>query len=126
MPDSAHRYAGSIPIDWPWQLSREVWFGRAGADANLQPPSWHRGAICLPDGRWFDRDETCWRDGHGNRCIPPGGSALDRLRGTRVIPAAAHLTSDSANGRQKCQPQEPVPTVPPDPMIGYIIRRSDG
>ena len=51
----------------------------------------------LPDGRWFDRDDTCWRDGHGNRCVPPPGSDLDRLRNTRVILAAAHLDHDPAN-----------------------------
>ena len=36
-------------------------------------------------------------DGHGNRCVPPWGPALDRLRVTRVILAAAHLDHDPMN-----------------------------
>ena len=84
------------PIDWP-QLSREIRFGRARGRCETCSRRHGTEVLCLPDGRWFDRDETCWRDGHGNRCIPPWGSALDRLRVTRVILAAAHLDHDPAN-----------------------------
>ena len=84
------------PIDWP-QLSREIRFGRAKGRCEVCNRRHKTKVLCLPDGRWFDRDDTCWRDGHGNRCVPPWGSDLDRLRTTHVILAAAHLDHDPAN-----------------------------
>ena len=52
------------PIDWP-QLSREIRFGRARGRCETCSRRHGTKVLCLPDGRWFDRDETCWRDGHG-------------------------------------------------------------
>ena len=69
---------------------------RAGPLRDLQPPSWDQGT--MPAGWPVVRSRrTCWRDGHGNRCVPPWGPALDRLRVTRVILAAAHLDHDPMN-----------------------------
>jgi len=84
------------PIDWP-QLSRQIRFGRARGRCETCSRRHGTKVLCLPDGRWFDRDENCWCDGHGNRCIPPWGAALDQLRVTRVILAAAHLDHDPSN-----------------------------
>ena len=84
------------PIDWP-QLSRQIRFGRARGRCETCSRRHGTKVLCLPDGRWFDRDENCWCDGHGNRCIPPRGAALDQLRVTRVILAAAHLDHDPSN-----------------------------
>jgi hypothetical protein len=84
------------PIDWP-QLSREIRFGRARGCCEVCSRRHKTKVLCLPDGRWFDRDENRWRDGRGNQCVPPWGSDLDQLRATRVILAAAHLDHDPAN-----------------------------
>jgi hypothetical protein len=84
------------PIDWP-QLSRQIRFGRARGRCETCSRRHGTKVLCLPDGRWFDRDENCWCDGHGNRCIPPWGAALDQLRVTRVILATAHLDHDPSN-----------------------------
>ena len=67
------------PIDWP-QLSREIRFGRARGRCETCSRRHGTKVLCLPDGRWFDRDETCWRDGHGNRCVPPwvDGDSFER------------------------------------------------
>ena len=104
------------PIDWP-QLSREIRFGRAKGRCEVCNRRHKTKVLCLPDGRWFDRDDTCWHDGHGNRCVPPWGSDLDRLRTTHVILAAAHLDHDPAhcgrkhrNVRALCQRSAPRPT----------------
>ena len=106
------------PIDWP-RLSWEIRFGRAKGRCEVCNRRHKTKVLCLPDGRWFDRDDTCWRDGHGNRCVPPWGSDLDRLRTTRVILAAAHLDHDPANCApsnlkslsQRCH--APRPFIPP-------------
>jgi hypothetical protein len=81
------------PIDWP-QLSREIRFGRGRGRCETCSRRHGTKVLCLPNGRWFDRDETCWRDGHGK---PPWGIALDQLRVTRVILAVAHLDHDPGN-----------------------------
>ena len=97
-----HLYADScvtslvLPHRLP-QLSREIRFGRAKGRCEVCNRRHKTKVLCLPDGRWFDRDDTCWHDGHGNRCVPPWGSDLDRLRTTHVILAAAHLDHDPAN-----------------------------
>jgi hypothetical protein len=80
------------PIEGP-QLSRQIRFGRARGRCETCSRRHGTKVLCLPDGRWFDRDENCWRDGHGNRCIPPWGAALDPLCVTRVILDTAHRTA---------------------------------
>jgi hypothetical protein len=82
---------------YPIDGSRQIRFGRARGRCETCSRRHGTKVLCLPDGRWFDRDENCWCDGHGNRCIPPWGAALDQLRVTRVILAAAHLDHDPSN-----------------------------
>ena len=84
------------PIDWP-ELSRQIRFVRAKGRCEACSRPHGIRVMCLRDGRWFDRDETCWRDGHGHQCLAPWGTDLDRVRVTRVILAAAHLDHDPAN-----------------------------
>jgi hypothetical protein len=84
------------PIDWP-QLSREIRFGRAKGRCEVCSRRHGIRVMCLPDGRWFDPDGTCWRDGRGNQCPAPWGYDLDAVRITRVILATAHLDHDVAN-----------------------------
>jgi hypothetical protein len=78
-------------------LSRQIRFGRAKGRCEVCSRRHATKVMCLPDGRSFDRDDTCWRDGHGNQCPAPWGIDLDRVRVTRVILAAAHLDHDPAN-----------------------------
>src|SRR5215475_4860108 len=77
------------PIDWH-QLSREIRFGRAKGRREVCSRRDKTKVLCLPDGRWFDNDGTYWRDGHGDRCVPPWGSDLDQLCATHLVLAAAH------------------------------------
>jgi hypothetical protein len=84
------------PIDWP-ELSRAIRFGRARGHCETCQRFHGTKVLCLPDGRWFDRDENHWRDGHGRQCPAPYGEDLDQLRSTRVILAAAHLDHDPSN-----------------------------
>ena len=84
------------PIDWP-QLSQEIRFVRAKGRCETCARRHKDNVLCLPDGRWFDKAESCGVDGHGNRCLAPWGADLNQLRTTRVILAAAHLDHDPAN-----------------------------
>jgi len=95
------------PIDWP-QLSRAIRFGRAKGRCETCRRPHGAKILCLPDGRWFDREGNAWRDHCGRSCAAPWGPDLDRLRTTRVVPAAAHLDHDPANNsssnlRSLCQ-----------------------
>ena len=45
------------PIDGP-QLSREIRFDRARGRCETCSRRHGTKELCLPDGRWFDRDET--------------------------------------------------------------------
>ena len=84
------------PIDWP-ELSRAIRFGRAKGHCEGCSRRHGTKVMCLGDGRWFDHNETCWRDGHGSQCPAPWGADLDRVRITRVVLAAAHVDHDPAN-----------------------------
>jgi hypothetical protein len=84
------------PIDWP-QLSREIRFVRAKGRCETCCRRHKAKVLCIPDGRWFDQEDNLWRDGHGRQCAAPYGAELDKLHGTRVILAAAHLDHDPAN-----------------------------
>jgi hypothetical protein len=55
------------PIDWP-QISREIRFGRARGCCEVCSRRHNTKVLCLPDGRWFDRDEI-WS---GNVTRPAG------------------------------------------------------
>ena len=56
----------------------------------------------LGDGRWFDPDAECWRDGQGRAVdwvdFRTLGSALKR---TMIVLATAHLNHDVADNRGK-------------------------
>ena len=86
-----HRWL--YPIDWP-ELSALVRFERAGGrcEGCGRP---HGRTIChLGDGRWWDADRRCWRDGKGRRIRAPGNNVVAFVRSTRVYIACAHLNHD--------------------------------
>jgi len=92
---------GYYPIDWP-QLSRVIRFERAkGRCEECGRP--HGKLIShLGDGRWFDPDTECWRDGQG-RAVD-WVDFLDygaQLRQTRIVLAAAHLNHDPSDNRMR-------------------------
>lgn len=95
------------PIDWP-QLSRMIRFVRAGGRCEACGRPHGARIACLPDGRWHDAEAGHWRDGRGRRCAPPDDGALNALRVTHVVLAAAHLDHDPThnsprNLRSLCQ-----------------------
>lgn len=94
---SEHRWL--YPIDWR-ELSNLVRFTRAkGRCEHCDRP---HGAIVLHlgDGRWWDAERGCWRDGKGRRVRAPRGDILALVRSTRVWIACAHLNHDPTNSRQ--------------------------
>lgn len=89
MPE--HRWL--YPIDWR-ELSALIRFGRAkGRCERCRRP--HGRTVChLGDGRWWDADGRCWRDGTGKRVRAPGNNVVAFVRSTRVVLACAHLNHD--------------------------------
>ena len=103
-----HRWL--YPIDWP-ELSRLVRFRRAKGRCEGCGRPHGRHVIHMGDGRWWDEDRGCWRDGRGRRVrglARPGRHApaqpvlLDEVGRapfplTRVVLASAHLDHDPGN-----------------------------
>lgn len=91
-----HRWL--YPIDWP-QLSRLIRFGRAKGRCEHCGRPHGRSVIHLRDGRWWDRDRHCWRDGRGRHIRKPGDNIIAVARTTRVVLACAHLDHDPTNSQ---------------------------
>ena len=92
---------GFYPIDWH-QLSHAIRFRRAkGRCETCGRP--HGRLVCvLDDGRWFDEEAKCWRDGKGRRLRTnlPDPAGLGKGFGhwwTKVAIACAHLNHDLAD-----------------------------
>lgn len=105
-----HRWL--YPIDWR-ELSDLVRFTRAkGRCEHCRRPH-ARSIVHLGDGRWWDEDAACWRDGQGRRVRRlPAPAVLERrqpgltgigapatLPVTRVVLASAHLNHDPRDNR---------------------------
>lgn len=86
-----HRWL--YPIDWP-ELSALIRFGRAGGRCEGCGRPHGRTVLHLGDGRWWDADRRCWRDGKGRRVRSPGNNVVAFVRSTRVYIACAHLNHD--------------------------------
>jgi hypothetical protein len=84
------------PIDWP-QISRAIRFGRAKGRCEACARPHKAKVLCVSDGRWLDQAQ--WRDCRGRPCLSPRGQALDEVKVTRVILAAAHVDHDPVNSR---------------------------
>ena len=89
------------PIDWT-ELSRVIRFERAKGRCETCGRPHGRLISHLGDGRWFDPETECWRDGQG-RAIDWIGFSDDggQLRRTRVVLATAHLDHNPSNNRAK-------------------------
>ena len=89
------------PIDWT-ELSRVIRFERAKGRCETCGRPHGRLISHLGDGRWFDPDTECWRDGQGRAIdwigFPEYGG---QLRRTRVVLATAHLDHNPSNNRTK-------------------------
>lgn len=89
------------PIDWT-ELSRVIRFERAKGRCETCGRPHGRLISHLGDGRWFDPDTECWRDGQGMAIdwigFPDYGG---QLRRTRVVLATAHLDHNPSNNRTK-------------------------
>lgn len=94
-----HRFF--YPIDWP-QLSEAIRFGRAKGRCERCDRPHGKAVYHLGEGRWYDEERGCWRDGHGrvDRQRLPGPSQ----RPTETAPsttlvwlACAHLDQNTAN-----------------------------
>ena len=92
---------GFYPIDWR-ELSRAIRFGRAKGRCEECGRPHGKMINHLGDGRWFDPDAECWRDGQGRAVdwvdFRTLGSALKR---TMIVLATAHLNHDVADNRGK-------------------------
>ena len=93
-----HRWL--YPIDWP-QLSAMIRFERAKGrcEGCGRPPG---QPVChLGDGRWWDEEQSAWRDGRGRlvRAALPSPSASTLT--TRVFLATAHLDHDPSNSHPR-------------------------
>lgn len=86
-----HRWL--YPIDWP-ELSNLVRFKRAKGRCEHCDRPHGKTVLHLGDGRWWDAERRCWRDGKGRRVRAPGGDLLASVRSTRVWLACAHLNHD--------------------------------
>lgn len=104
-----HRWL--YPIDWP-ELSRLVRFRRANGRCQHCARPHGREVLHMGDGRWWDEDRRCWRDGRGKRLrgLPrPGRERPAQApllgpehlgpvhRTTRIVLASAHLDHDPGN-----------------------------
>lgn len=107
-----HRWL--YPIDWR-ELSNHVRFTRAkGRCEHCRRPH-GRDVFHLGDGKWWDEDATCWRDGQGRRVrrllapmalqrVQPGLAGIgppSAFRVTRVVLASAHLNHDPCDNRPR-------------------------
>ena len=133
-----HDLRGFYPLDWH-QLSRSVRFRRAkGRCERCARP--HGETIChLGDGRWYDEETACWRDGKGRklRTNLPGPDALPpefAPRFTKVSLACAHLDHDVSTNEagnlvalcQRCQMIHDRPHHLARRRITYLMRRAIG
>ena len=86
------------PFDWR-QLSASVRFRRAKGRCERCARPHGEIVTHLGDGRWWDADETVWRNGKGRRLtkLPPLLAWDAELPRTRVILACAHLDHDPTN-----------------------------
>ncbi|WP_407523811.1 hypothetical protein [Methylobacterium oryzisoli] len=91
-----HRYF--YPIDWR-ELSVVIRFRRAGGRCEGCGRPHLRRVHHLGDGRWFDPEFECWRDGRGRRLRGRlmTEDLLDRVRTTRVVLATAHRNHDTSD-----------------------------
>lgn len=90
---------GYYPIDWR-ELSRVIRFERADGQCERCGRPHGRMISHLGDGRWFDAETECWRDGRGRAVAFVDFSAYgDQLRQTRIVLATAHLDHNPANNR---------------------------
>jgi len=89
------------PIDWT-ELSRVIRFERAKGRCETCGRPHGRLISHLGDGRWFDPDTECWRDGQGRSvAFVDFSDYRGRLRQTRVVLATAHLDHNPSNNRAK-------------------------
>lgn len=89
-----HRWL--YPIDWP-EISELIRFVRAkGRCEHCRRPHGHV-VVHLGDGRWWDGEGRCWRDGRGRRVRAPGDNIIAFARTTRVVLACARLDHDPSN-----------------------------
>ena len=94
-----HRWL--YPIDWP-QITEAVRFGRAkGRCEQCRRP--HGQIVChLGDGRWWDKTDGVWRDGHGQKVRTPLPAPLpDHAPTTRVYLATAHLDNNPGHNEPR-------------------------
>ena len=91
-----HRFF--YPIDWR-ELSVAIRFGRAKGRCEGCGRPHGRMVHHLGDGRWWDAQAACWRDGRGRRArIEVGALDLIKLvRVTHIVLATAHRDHDTAN-----------------------------
>ena len=92
------RHRWFYPIDWR-ELSAEIRFRRAGGRCETCKRPHGRTVPHLGDGRWWDEDAGCWRDGRGRllRRTPRLAAFDASIRVTRVALATAHLDHDPTN-----------------------------
>ena len=85
------------PIDWP-QLSAVIRFQRAKGRCEVCARPHGQRVFHLGDGRWWDREESSWRDGAGRFiCLAVGtDDVLGRVRTTRGVLATGHRDHDTA------------------------------
>lgn len=86
-----HRWL--YPIDWR-ELSNLVRFTRAKGRCEHCDRPHGTTVLHLGDGRWWDAQRGCWRDGKGRRVRVLGNNLLTLIRSTRVYIACAHLNHD--------------------------------
>ena len=84
------------PIDWV-QLSHQVRFVRAGGHCEHCGRPHRQKVFHLGDGRWWDRNRQCWRNGRGRRVRRPTENILVQGRWTPVVLACAHLNHDPSD-----------------------------
>ena len=95
-----HRFF--YPIDWR-ELSVAIRFGRAKGRCEGCGRPHGRMVHHLGDGRWWDAQAACWRDGRRRRARIEA-VALDLLklvRVTRVVLATAHRDHDTTNNANR-------------------------
>lgn len=92
---------GYYPIDWR-ELSRVIRFERADGRCERCGRPHGRMISHLGDGRWFDPDTECWRDGQGRAvAFVDFSDYRGRLRQTRIVLATAHLDHHPENNHPR-------------------------